>query len=116
MGLTGISATLSLGAVSTNSNPIVDITGLALTSSIGTIDPADQFMGLTGISATFSIGALDPNDQTMGLTGQSATVSVAAFGTSTGFGIQAYSDIDTGSNISYSDVATGTNITYSDVA
>jgi len=52
----------------------------------------------------------------MGLTGQQMTSSVAAFGTSTGFGIQAYSDVDTGSNISYSDVATGTNITYSDVA
>ena len=32
----------------------------------------------------------------MGLTGQQATVSVAEFGTATGFGIQAYSSIDTG--------------------
>jgi hypothetical protein len=52
----------------------------------------------------------------MGLTGVSATASVAGFGTATGFGIQAYSNVDTGSNISYSNVATGTNITYSDVA
>ena len=52
----------------------------------------------------------------IGLTGQEFTASVAAFGTSTGFGIQAYQSVDTGSNISYSDVATGTNITYKDVA
>jgi hypothetical protein len=52
----------------------------------------------------------------MGVTGQSATVSVAAFGTATGFGIQAYQSVDTGSNISYSDVATGSNTSYSDVA
>ena len=40
-----------------------------------------------------------------GLTGVSATSSVAGFGTATGFGIQAYSDVDTGSNTSYTDVA-----------
>ena len=52
----------------------------------------------------------------MGLTGQSATASVAAFGTASGFGIQGYSNIDTGSNSSYSNVSTGSNDTYSDVA
>jgi hypothetical protein len=52
----------------------------------------------------------------MGLTGQSATASVATFGTSTGFGIQAYSSVDTGSNTSYTSVATGSNTSYSDVA
>ena len=41
----------------------------------------------------------------MGLTGVSATASVAGFGTATGFGIQAYQAIDTGSNTSYTDVA-----------
>jgi len=30
---------------------------------------------------------------------------VAGFGISTGFGIQAYQDVDTGTNITYSDVA-----------
>jgi hypothetical protein len=116
MGVSGLSSSLSLGDVSTNSNPIIDITGIAITSSIGTIDPADQSMGLTGISATFSVGALDPKDQTMGLTGQSVTASVAAFGTASGFGIQAYSDVDTGSNSSYTDVATGSNTSYTDAA
>jgi hypothetical protein len=52
----------------------------------------------------------------MGLTGQSATTSVAIFGTSTGFGIQGYSSVDTGSNSSYTDVATGSNTSYSDAA
>ena len=64
---------------------------------------------------TASVGSLTP-PVVMGLTGQAATASVAGFGVSTGFGIQGYQDVDTGSNISYSDVATGTNITYKDVA
>ena len=66
-------------------------------------------MGLTGVSSTSSVGSLSPAD-IVGLTGQLATTSVGEIG------IQAYQDVDTGSNISYSDVATGTNITYSDVA
>ena len=61
-------------------------------------------MGLTGVSATSSVGSLTPAD-VMGLTGVSATTSVASFGTATGFGIQAYQAIDTGSNTSYTDVA-----------
>jgi len=64
---------------------------------------------------TSSVGSLLPAD-VMGLTGVSATASVATFGSSTGFGIQAYQAVDTGSNISYSNVATGTDITYSNVA
>ena len=114
MGMTGVSATTSLGTISTNSNPLVDVTGVSATFSVGSITPADV-MGLTGISATFSVGSITPAD-VVGLTGQTITSSVAGFGTATGFGIQAYSDVDTGSNISYSDVATGSNITYSDVA
>ena len=42
--------------------------------------------------------------------------SVAVFGTASGFGIQAYSAVDTGSNSSYTDVATGSNTSYSDAA
>ena len=61
-------------------------------------------MGLTGVSATGSVGAITPAD-VMGLTGQSMTSSVAGFGTATGFGIQAYQAVDTGSNTSYTDVA-----------
>ena len=118
MGVSGLSSTISLGGISVNSNPIVLPTGLPLTSSVGSIDPSDQEMGLTGQSLTSSVGTGLSISSTFDitLTGQSATVSVAGFGTATGFGIQAYSDVDTGSNSSYTDVATGSNTTYSDVA
>jgi hypothetical protein len=46
----------------------------------------------------------------MGLTGQLATTLVGEIG------IQAYQDVDTGSNTSYTSVATGSNTSYSDVA
>ena len=59
---------------------------------------------MTGVSSTASVGTISPTD-VMGLTGVEATASVAAFGTSSGFGIQAYQAIDTGSNTTYSDVA-----------
>jgi len=103
MGVTGVSATTSLGTISTNSNPTLSISGLSVTSSVGSLTPADV-IGLTGVSATSSVGSLTPAD-VMGLTGVSATASVAGFGTATGFGIQAYQAIDTGSNTSYTDVA-----------
>ena len=103
MGVTGVSASVSLGDISTSSNPIIVPTGLSMTSSVGSISPADV-MGLTGVSATGSVGTLTPAD-VMGLTGIEATASVAGFGTATGFGIQAYQAIDTGSNTSYTDVA-----------
>ena len=103
IGVTGVSATTSLGTISTNSNPTIDVSGLSATSSVGSLSPADV-MGLTGVSATSAVGSLTPAD-VMGLTGVSATASVAGFGTASGFGIQAYQAIDTGSNTTYSDVA-----------
>ena len=105
IGVTGVSATVSLNSTGLNitSNPTVTLTGISMTSSVGAITPADV-MGLTGVSATASVGALTPAD-VMGLTGQAATASVAGLGTSDKFGIQAYQTIDTGSNTSYTDVA-----------
>ena len=103
MGVTGLSATTSLGTANTNSNPIISVTGVSATSAIGSLSPADV-MGLTGVSSTASVGSLTPAD-VMGLTGISATASVAGFGTASGFGIQAYQAIDTGSNTTYSNVA-----------
>jgi len=61
-------------------------------------------IGLTGVSATASVGSISPTEMTIGLTGQSATASVANLTTSSGGGIFAYADIDTGSNITYTDV------------
>jgi len=115
MGLSGISSTSAVGTIQIASNPVVAISGVQITSAVGAIDPSAQVVGITGVSFTASVGSLVPAD-VIGLTGQEFTASVAAFGTSTGFGIQAYQSVDTGSNISYSDVATGTNITYKDVA
>tara|TARA_R100001198_G_C5204443_1_gene192205 strand:- start:57 stop:1202 length:1146 start_codon:yes stop_codon:yes gene_type:complete len=103
IGVTGVSATTSLGTANTNSNPTISVTGVSATSAIGSLSPADV-MGLTGVSSTASVGSLTPAD-IMGLTGVSATTSVAGFGTSSGFGIQAYQAIDTGSNTTYSNVA-----------
>ena len=116
--LTGQSATVSLGGPTVNSNPIVIPTGLSLTSNVGSIDPTDLTLGITGQSSTSSVGTGLSISSTFDitLTGQSATASVAAFGTASGFGIQAYSDVDTGSNTSYTDVATGSNTSYTDAA
>ena len=121
--LTGVSSTVSVGALTTED--VVGLTGQAITSAVGTLSPADvvgltgvsstsgvgsininssPIISVTGLSATVSVGTLSPAD-VVGLTGQSITVSVAGFGTASGFGIQAYQDVDTGSNTSYTDVA-----------
>jgi hypothetical protein len=108
MGLTGVSVTTSVGSIEIDSSPIVIPTGQSTTLSVGSISPADV-MGLTGVSATASVGSLSP-PVVMGLTGFSATFSIGEIG------IQAYQDVDTGSNTSYTSVATGSNTSYSDVA
>tara|TARA_R110002020_G_scaffold11970_1_gene44512 strand:- start:134 stop:1213 length:1080 start_codon:yes stop_codon:yes gene_type:complete len=110
MGLSGISSTSDVGTISIASNPVVNISGVQITSAVGAIDPSAQVVGLDGVSFTASVGSLVPAD-VMGLTGQEFTASV----TST-IGIQAYQDIDTGSNSSYTNVATGSNTSYSDAA
>ena len=99
------------------SNPIVIPTTSTLSSGLGSLSPADV-MGLTGQSVTSSVGTGLSISSTFDieLTGLSATASVAGFGTATGFGIQAFSDVDTGSNSSYTDVATGSNTSYTDAA
>ena len=116
MGLTGVSSTSNVGSITIGSSPSLTLTGQQITSSTGSIDPLAIVQGLTGQSFSASVGSVTVADLVLGISGVEATASVAAFGTATGFGIQAYSDVDTGSNISYSDVATGSNITYSDVA
>ena len=117
IGVTGVSSTTSLGDLTISSNPVIIPTGFELTSSNGSLSPADV-MGITGQSLTSSVGTgltIDTSTD-INLTGLSATSNVAVFGTASGFGIQAYSDVDTGSNSSYTDVATGSNTSYSDVA
>ena len=103
MGLTGVEATMSVGAISPAD--VMGLTGVSAEFRLGqTNQNSNPLVSLTGVEATSSVGSLTPAD-VMGLTGVSATASVAGFGVSTGFGIQAYQDVDTGSNITYSDVA-----------
>ena len=105
IGVTGVSATFSIGSLSIGASPVIDLPSQAITSSVGSIDPLAIVQGLTGQSFTASVGSTTVADISLGLTGQSATVSVAGFGTASGFGIQAYQAIDTGSNTSYTNVA-----------
>ena len=55
------------------------LTGLSATTSVGTLDPADQVMGLTGLSATSTVNS--PSvvvDFSGAISGQSATSSVGS--------------------------------------
>ena len=130
MGLTGVSFTASVGSVTNIISASFELSGQSFTSAVGSLDPADQVMGLTGqvstsavgsispadvmgltgVSFTSAVGTLAPADQVMGLTGQQITSSVSTLS------IEAYADIDTGSNTSYSNISTGSNTSYSDVA
>ena len=105
IGITGVSATSDVGGVTVASNPVINVSGVQINSNVGSIDPIAEVVGLTGVSATANVGSVTVVDLTLGLTGVQTTSSVAAFGTATGFGIQAYQAIDTGSNTSYTDVA-----------
>ena len=112
---TGQEITGSVGSTIEGTIEFIPLTGVESTLSVGSVDLGEFAVGLTGQSATFSTGSITPAD-VMGLTGQEITSSVAGFGTATGFGIQAYSNVDTGSNSSYTDVATGSNTSYTDAA
>jgi len=116
VGITGVSATSNVGSISIGSSPVINLTGQQITVSVGSIDPLAIVQGLTGQSITSAVGSVTVADLVLGISGQSATVSVAGFGTASGFGIQAYSNVDTGSNSSYTNVATGSNTSYSDAA
>ena len=105
IGVTGVSATFSIGSITIGSSPVTNLTGQAITTSVGALDPIAEVVGLTGVSATANVGSVTVADLVLGLTGVQTTSSVAGFGVSTGFGIQAYQDVDTGSNTSYTDVA-----------
>ena len=74
MGVTGVSATLSVGSPTVVGDVTQSLTGVSATTSVGSISPADV-MGLTGVSATVSVGSISPADA-IGITGVSATTSV----------------------------------------
>ena len=112
---TGQQITSNTGDLITGTIEFIPVTGVSATLSSGSISLDQMTVGLSGQSGTSSVGSIAPAD-VMGLTGQAVTSSVAAFGTATGFGIQAYQSVDTGSNSSYTDVATGSNTSYTDAA
>ena len=107
--ITGVSATTSVGELTTGAIELLDLTGVSATSSVGAISPADV-VGLTGVSSTTSVGSFTIVDVTQGLVLDQLTSSVGLLG------IEAYANIDTGSNTSYTSVATGSNSSYSNVA
>ena len=108
--ISGVAATSSLGTLGLEFGPS-EITGVSATTSVGELTTgAIELLDLTGVSATVSVGAITPVDVVQGLTTDQITSSVGIIG------IQAYANIDTGSNTSYTGVTTGSNDTYSDVA
>jgi len=75
--ITGVSATVSVGTVDPDQD-IVGLSGFGLTSSVGTISPADV-VGLTGVSTTSSIGDVEVTRTEVEVpTGQSLTSSVGS--------------------------------------
>ena len=109
IGLSGVSATASVGPDFIITDTVVTVLGSGGvgTTNVGIILPADV-VGISGVSATSAIGSITPAD-VLGLTGQVATASV---GDPAGLG---YGDIDISGNTSYSDVNKNNSASYSDV-
>ena len=107
VNLTGVDATSSVGTITTNSEDLINITGVGATSSVGSII-IEIGVPLTGVSATVSVGTISPAD-VMGLTGQEAT---SAVGNVAPLG---YGDVDITGNTSYNDVDVSGNTSYTDV-
>ena len=70
-------ATTSVGSLTITSSQIHDIQGLQAISSVGSLSPEDV-VGLTGLSATSSVGSISPAAMAIGLTGLQATSSVGS--------------------------------------
>jgi hypothetical protein len=78
VGLSGQSATTSLGTVTTAGVTLVDLSGLPATANVGSFSfTSDPTIAVSGQSATTSLGSLSPAD-VMGLTGQSSTSAVGS--------------------------------------
>jgi len=106
--ITGVSATTSIGTLEIGPVTLADLTGVAATPAVGSLTPADV-MGLTGISATSAVGALTPAD----VVGLSLDAINALQGEG---GVQAFANINTGSNGSFSNIDTGSNTSYSNTS
>ncbi len=80
VGISGVSATVSVGSAEANDAQIIDVSGLSATASVGAITPTEMAVGLSGVSATASTGSISPTQMTIGLTGLSATVTLGQVG------------------------------------
>jgi len=107
--ITGVAATTSVGELTTGSVELINLTGVAATSGIGSVTLEFTYE-LSGQSSTSAIGSIAPPDVVQGLVLDQLTSTVGLLG------IEAYANIDTGSNTSYTSVATGSNSSYSNVA
>ena len=107
--ITGVSATASVGEITVGSVELINVTGVAATSGIGSVTLEFTYE-LSGQSSTSAVGSITPPDVVQGLVLDQLTSTVGLLG------IEAYANIDTGSNTSYTSVATGSNSSYSNVA
>ena len=103
--ITGVSATTSIGTLEIGPVTLIDLIGVAATPAVGSLTPADV-VGLTGISATSAVGSIAPAD----VVGLSLDAINALQGEG---GVQAFANINTGSNGSFSNIDTGSNTSYS---
>ncbi len=76
MGLTGLSAQTAAGSLAIVVDNTLTLTGLSAQTAVGSISPADV-MGLTGLSATSAVGSISPAD-VMGVTGLSAQTAIGS--------------------------------------
>jgi hypothetical protein len=79
MGLTGLSATSSVGDIEVVEKLILNITGVSSTSSVGSIIP-EIGVPLTGVLSTASTGTISPPGMAIGLTGLELEATVNGTG------------------------------------
>jgi len=110
--LSGVSATSNVGNLTISGALLLPLSGQSATTSLGSISPADV-MGLTGLSSTSALGSLTTvqvtNASLVGL-GLSLTAEVGEFNA-----ILGYADVDPVLTASYSDVTRSVNASYTDV-
>ena len=96
--LTGIEATMSLGALTITSTELINITdSLLVTGSLGSVTVADMAIGVSGYSITGSLGTPVVTDMQVGLSGLEISGSLGSGGVSP----LHYKDVDITGNTSY---------------
>ncbi len=109
VGLTGLELTSSVGSIATNAAELITLTGVSANSSVGSIVVGIGVPLTAPTNLTSGIGAITPED-VMGLTGVEATTAV---GNVSPLG---YFDVDITGNTNYNDIDITGNTSYTDVA